>query len=51
MENTTRKLVWGSLQKNIVMDDDMMIGKRTGEVDFIIFIGHNSHMQQDGVSS
>ena len=27
-----RKLAWEGLQKNIVMDDDTMIDKRTGEV-------------------
>ena len=32
MEDTMRKLAWDELQKNIVMDDDMMIHGRTGEV-------------------
>ena len=32
MEDTMRKLVWEGLQKNIVMDGDTMIDKRTGEV-------------------
>ena len=32
MEDTVRKLAWEGLQKNIVMDSDMMIDKRTGEV-------------------
>ena len=32
MEDTMRKLAWDELQKNIVMDDDMMIHERTGEV-------------------
>ena len=32
MENTMRKLAWERLQKNIVMDGDTMIDKRTGEV-------------------
>ena len=33
MHDTIRKLAWEELQKNIVMDgDEMMIGKRTGEV-------------------
>ena len=32
MEHTIRKLAWESLQKNIVMDGDTMIDKRTGEV-------------------
>ena len=32
MEDTVRKLAWERLQKNIVMDDDTMIDKRTGEV-------------------
>ena len=30
--HTVRKLAWERLQKNIVMDDDTMIDKRTGEV-------------------
>ena len=32
MEDTIRKLAWEGLQRNIVMDGDMMIDKRTGEV-------------------
>ena len=32
MEHTIRKLAWEGLQKNIVMDGDTMIDKRTGEV-------------------
>ena len=32
MDDTLRKLAWKGLQKNIVMDDDTMIDKRTGEV-------------------
>ena len=32
MEDTVRKLVWEGLQRNIVMDGDTMIDKRTGEV-------------------
>ena len=32
MEYTMRKLPWEGLQKNIVMDGDTMIAKRTGEV-------------------
>ena len=32
MEDTMRKLVWEGLQRNIVMDGDKMIHKRTGEV-------------------
>ena len=32
MEDTMRKLTWEGLQKNIVMDGDAMIDKRTGEV-------------------
>ena len=32
MEDTMRKLVWEGLQRNIVMDGDKMIDKRTGEV-------------------
>ena len=32
MEDTMRKLAWKGLQKNIVMDCDTMIDKRTGEV-------------------
>ena len=32
MDDMLRKLAWEELQKNIVMDGDMMIDKRTGEV-------------------
>ena len=32
MKDTIRKLTWEGLQKNIVMDGDTMINKRTGEV-------------------
>ena len=32
MEDKVRKLAWEGLQKNIVMDGDTMIDKRTGEV-------------------
>ena len=32
MDNMIRKLAWEGLQKNIVMDGDTMIDKRTGEV-------------------
>ena len=32
MNDTIRKLAWEALQKNIVMDGDTMINKRTGEV-------------------
>ena len=32
MEDTIRKLAWEGLQKNIVMDGDTMIDRRTGEV-------------------
>ena len=32
MEDTIRKLPWEGLQRNIVMDGDTMIDKRTGEV-------------------
>ena len=32
MEDTIRKLAWEELQRNIVMDGDMMIDKRTGQV-------------------
>ena len=32
MEDTIRKLAWEGLQRNIVMDGDMMIDKRTGQV-------------------
>ena len=32
MEDTIRNLAWEGLQKNIVMDGDTMIDKRTGEV-------------------
>ena len=32
MEDTMRKLAWEGLQRNIVIDSDTMIYKRTGEV-------------------
>ena len=32
MNDTMRKLAWDELQKNIVMDDDVMVDGRTGEV-------------------
>ena len=32
MDDTLRKLAWDGLQKNIVMDGDMMIDKRIGEL-------------------
>ena len=32
MDDMVRKLAWEGLQKNIVMDGDRMIDKRTGEV-------------------
>ena len=32
MEDTVRKLAWAGLQKNIVIDSDTMIDKRTGDV-------------------
>ena len=32
MDDTIRKLAWDGLQKNMVMDGDMMIDKRTGVV-------------------
>ena len=32
MKDTIRKLAWEGLQKNIVMDGDTKINKRTGEV-------------------
>ena len=32
MEDTVRKLAWGGLLKNIIMDGDTMINKRTDEV-------------------
>ena len=31
IDDTIRKLAWEGLQENIVMNDDMMIDKRTGE--------------------
>ena len=31
MDDTIRKLTWEGLQKNIMMDGDIMIDKRTGE--------------------
>ena len=32
MDDTLRKLAWDGLQKNIVMDGDTMLNRRTGEV-------------------
>ena len=32
MEDIVRKLVWEGLQRNIVIDGDTMIEKKTGEV-------------------
>ena len=32
MEDTVRKSVWERLQRNIVMDGETMIDKKTGEV-------------------
>ena len=32
MDDTIRKLAWDGLQKNIVMDDEAMIDKRTVEM-------------------
>ena len=32
MEDTMSDLTWEGLQKNIMMDSDTMINKRTGEV-------------------
>ena len=32
MDDTTRKLAWEGLQKNIIIDGDTMIDRRTGEV-------------------
>ena len=32
MDDMIRKLAWDELQKNIVMDGDVMIDRRTGEV-------------------
>ena len=32
MEDMMRKFAWEGLQKNIIMDGDTMIDKRTGEV-------------------
>ena len=32
MDDTVRKLAWEEIQKNILMDGDMMIDKETGEV-------------------
>ena len=31
MDDTVRKLAWEGLQKNMVMDGDTMIDRRTGE--------------------
>ena len=32
MDDTLRKLAWNGLQKNMVIDGDVIIDKRTGEV-------------------
>ena len=32
MNNAVRKLAWKYLQENMVVDGDMLIDKRTGEV-------------------
>ena len=32
MDYTLRKLAWDGLQKNMVIDGDVIIDKRTGEV-------------------
>ena len=32
MQDTMRKLAWEGLQRNIVMDDETMVDKRTDEV-------------------
>ena len=32
MDDILRKLAWDGLQKNMVMDGDVMIDRRTGEV-------------------
>ena len=32
MDDTVRKLTWDELQKNIVMDADTVIDRRTGEL-------------------
>ena len=32
IENSVKKLAWDNLRKNIVVDDNMMIDKRTCEV-------------------
>ena len=32
MEDTMRKLAWEGIQKNIVIDGDTMIDKKSGEV-------------------
>ena len=32
MDDTLRKLVWEGIQKNVVMNGDMRIDRRTGEV-------------------
>ena len=32
MDDTVRELAWDGLQKNIVIDGDTMIDRRTGEV-------------------
>ena len=32
MDDTIKKFAWDGLQKNIIMDGDMMIDKRTGKM-------------------
>ena len=40
MDDTIKKLVWDGLQKHIMMNDDTMIDKRTGEVWILDLIPH-----------
>ena len=40
MEDTVRKLAWEELQRNIVMDGDTMIDKKTGEIKIMKLILH-----------
>ena len=40
MEDTVRKLAWEELQRNIVMDGDTMIDKKTSEIKIMKLILH-----------
>ena len=52
-DDTLRELARNGLQKNMVMDGDMMIDRRTGEVldpevDFIVFVDHKITYRKAG---